>query len=118
MSSGKLNEAPFWTLFSGGGVMAAMFIPAFILVTGFMLPTTDEAAAVERYAHIKGWLDYTLVKLIVLGIVFLAFFHAAHRIKHTAVDLGLRSLAAVIMPVCYLGALAVGVWAAVVLFSF
>ncbi|MYG81195.1 MAG: hypothetical protein F4187_05235, partial [Gemmatimonadetes bacterium] len=44
------GEAFWWALFSAGGVMAALFVPAFVIVTGFLLPTGDEMVAAERAA--------------------------------------------------------------------
>ena len=34
----RSSEAFWWALFSAGGVMAALFVPAFVIVTGFLLP--------------------------------------------------------------------------------
>ena len=34
----RSNEAFLWSLFSAGGVMAALFVPALVLVTGLVLP--------------------------------------------------------------------------------
>lgn len=117
----KSNEAFFWSLFSAGGVMSAMFIPAIILATGFLLPTTDPVEAAARYDQVHGVVGYTLwgiplTKLVLLGVIFLSFFHCAHRIQHTSKDVGLRAVGGLIAAACYLGALAGSVVTAVVLF--
>ncbi len=111
------GEAFWWALFSGGGVMAAIFVPAFILVTGFLLPSADAAAAAEgaaRLATIAGWWP---VKLVLLGVITLSLFLCAHRIRHTLMDFGMRRHAGLLKLPCYGGALAGSVWLALVLWG-
>ncbi len=105
----KSSEAFWWSLFSAGGVMAALFIPAFIIVTGFVLPTAagapggDPEALYQRLHDAVAWWP---LRIILFGVMFLSFFHCAHRVRHTLMDLGLRRFERLLMPVCYLGALA------------
>ena len=111
------GEAFWWALFSAGGVMAAIFVPAFILVTGFLLPSGDAGAAAEgaeRLAELAGWWP---VKLVLLGVIALSLFHCAHRIRHTLMDLGMRRAAGFLKLPCYGGALAGSVWLALVLWG-
>lgn len=111
------GEAFWWALFSAGGVMAALFVPAFILATGFLLPSGDAAAAAEsagRLAAMAGWWP---VKLALLGIIALSLFHCAHRIRHTLMDLGMRRSAGLLKLPCYGGALVASVWLALVLWG-
>ena len=111
------GEAFWWALFSAGGVMAAIFVPAFIVVTGFLLPSGDAAAAAEgaqRLAALAGWWP---VKLVLLGVIALSLFHCGHRIRHTLMDLGMRRFAGLLKLPCYGGALAASVWAALVLWG-
>ena len=107
----RSNEAFFWSLFSAGGVAAALFIPAIIISTGFLLPTSDPAKGQERYEKVHGVVAYSpagipITKLVLLGVIALTFFHCAHRIQHTSKDLGLRSIGGAIAAASYLGALA------------
>jgi fumarate reductase subunit D len=111
----KSNEALFWSLFSAGGVMAALFLPAIILATGFLLPTGDAIAAAERYEQLHDLVANPITKVILLVVIFLSFFHCAHRIQHTAKDIGLRPIAGLLAWACYLGATAGSVIAAVLL---
>ena len=103
------NEPIFWAIFSAGGVIIALLIPILIVVTGFIVPAEE-----IEFSQLEDIFDNPLVRLIVLGVAFLTFFHAAHRIRHTLKDLGLRSAATPIAAVSYLAAAAGTIWAAVV----
>ncbi len=111
----RSNEAIWWSLFSAGGVMAALFIPAMILATGFLLPVEDTTRAAEHYAQLHGMVSAWYVTIPLFVIICLTLFHCAHRIRHTLMDLGLRAVTPVLMLVCY-GSALVGVgFAAVIL---
>lgn len=111
----KSSEAFFWSLFSAGGVAAALFIPAIILSTGFLLPTNDPEDALARAQKVHGVVAHPITKIVLAGVIGLAFFHCAHRIQHTAKDLGLRPVGGPLAAACYLLALAGTIAAAVVL---
>ena len=75
----------FWLLFGAGGMLAALFGPGLIIVTGFLAP---------RGLGIRADYDRTLAlaqnpigKLVVLGIIALFFWHAAERIFLTLKDM-------------------------------
>ncbi|MCY4640502.1 MAG: fumarate reductase subunit D [Chloroflexi bacterium] len=104
------NEPFFWAMFSAGGMVTALLLPVLVVITGFLVP-----AGVVEFAQLESLFDFWPVRLVVFGVVFLALFHAAHRIRHTLKDLGLRSVATPLAVVCYLGAIAGSVWAATVL---
>ncbi len=103
------NEPFFWAIFSAGGMIAAFLLPVLIVITGFVVP----AEGIE-FDQLDNLFGFWLVRLVIFGVAFLGFFHAAHRIRHLLKDLGLRSSATPIAVLCYLGALAGAVWAAVV----
>ncbi len=100
----KSNEAFWWSLFSAGGVMSALFIPAIILVTGFLLPTTDSPRAVEHYEHVSSSVGWWPVSIVLLVVISLSMFHCVHRIRHVLMDFGLRRFDLVLMIICYGGA--------------
>ena len=107
MSAKRLSfhVEPFvWLAFSGGGVLAAIFLPvlAFLFALAFPLgwvepPTYDQILAV---------VGQPVTFLVLLGIVPVILIHAAHRFRYTLYD-GLqvkhRGLVALL---CYGGALA------------
>lgn len=103
------NEPFFWAIFSAGGMIVAFLLPVLIVITGFIVPA--EGIEFEQLDNLFG---FWLVRLVVFGVAFLGFFHAAHRIRHLLKDLGLRSVATPVAVLCYLGALAGTIWAATV----
>ncbi len=112
----RSNEPFFWAIFSAGGMVLAFLLPALVVVTGFLVPAgvVDYQRLVDLFAN-RAWDDGgPLVRLIIFGVALLSFFHAAHRIRHTLKDLGLRPVATPLAVVCYLAALAGTVWAATV----
>ena len=94
------NEPIVWSIFSGGGVMAAFFVPVLILLTGVMAP--NEKVELSRMAEI---FSQTWVKGAVCLLSAMVFVHAAHRFRFTLVDMGLQSYKTLIMWLCYVSAL-------------
>jgi len=102
---GHSTEAIWWSLFSAGGVLAALFIPALMIVTGpwsvWAGKTRGEesvrAALVER---VSAW----PVRVVLMMVLTMSFFHCAHRIRHVLIDLGARGFGVAISLVCYSGA--------------
>ena len=103
------NEPFFWAIFSAGGTVVALLLPVLIIITGFVVP----AGGVD-FDQLDTLFSNPLVRLIILGVAFLSFFHAAHRIRHTLKDIGLHSVATPLAVVCYAAALAGTIWAALV----
>ena len=113
----RSGEAFWWALFSAGGVMAAIFVPAFVLTTGFLLPSGDADAAAEGARRLTAIVAWWPARIALLGIIALSLFHCAHRIRHTLMDLGMRRFAGLLKLPCYGGALAASAWAAMVLWG-
>ncbi len=108
----RSNEPLFWSLFSAGGVVAALLVPVLIVLTGFVVPA--EEIGFDRLEDI---FTNALVRIVLFGLASLTFFHGAHRFRHTLVDMGLKPLALPIAAVSYLAALAGTVWAGTVAFG-
>ena len=108
----RSNEPLFWSVFSAGGVVTALLMPVLIVVTGFLLPAEE-----IEFDRLDDLFSNFLVRLIIIGVAVLTFFHGAHRFRHTLVDLGNRSMALPIAAVCYLLALAGSAWAVIVAFG-
>ena len=106
MTFKKSNEAFWWSLFSAGGVASAMFIPAFLIVVGVVLPNQYLDDPRASYEHLFGLVTWWPVRLLLLGVIGSSFFHAGHRIRHVMIDLGWRHHTAPLSLLCYGGALA------------
>ena len=96
-------EPLLWLLFSGGGVVSAVFLPILVILFGLTIPL---GWVQPDYDHLHAVVSHWLTRLVVLGLLVLMLFHAAHRFRFTLYDgLQLRTLATPIAVVCYGGAL-------------
>ncbi len=102
----RSNEAFWWSLFSAGGILAALFMPAFIVLTGLVLPFTTGGDADLGYERAHQVVTWWPVRIVLFVVVFLSLFHCAHRIRHSLMDLGLRAVSTVLAALCYSGAAA------------
>jgi len=82
----RSNKPMLWLPFAGGGLVAALIIPVLILITGVLVPL---GVLHLRYETIAAFAHNPIGKLIVLGAIALPAWHAAHRLRMTAHDLGL-----------------------------
>jgi fumarate reductase subunit D len=110
------REPFFWALFSSGGMLAALVMPALAAVLFFALPLgwldSGHGPLLERFAH-------PLTRLAVFVLVALSMFHWAHRFRYTLYDgLQLYHLSALIAVLCYGGAAAATLGAAWFLVAF
>ena len=106
----KSKEPIFWSLFAGGGMLAAMLLPICIVLTGLLVPM-GAISAEALYAKVS----HPIGKLVLLATIFLSLWHAAHRLKHTMHDMGVH-LGAAGPLLFYGGTLAASGFAAFVLF--
>ncbi len=95
------REAFWWSLFSAGGVLAALFLPAIILVTGLFLPFFSGQDVDAVYGRLHDTLSLWWVRCVVFVVVFLSLFHCFHRIRHILMDLGLRHASTTLSLCCY-----------------
>jgi len=78
----------FWLLFGAGGMLAALFGPALILITGIMFP--HGWGVPERfgsYAHALAFARNPIGKLTLFAVIALLFWHAAERLFLTLKDM-------------------------------
>lgn len=100
MRARRSPEPLLWLLFSSGGMVAALFIPAMLFLFGIAipldwLPAPDHAAVLSLVGN-------PLTKLILFGICTLGLFHWAHRFRYTLYDgLQLKRLSGPIAFLCY-----------------
>ena len=93
----RSNKPILWLPFAGGGLVAALLIPVLILITGMLVPL---GFVHLRYETIAAFAHNPIGKLILFGAVALPAWHAAHRLRMTAHDLGLEGGIAV-KAACY-----------------
>jgi len=108
-------EPVLWILFSAGGVMSALFLPASIFLLGLAFPLGWIAP--PTHDHLQRLLGHPLGGLLVLSLCTLSLFHWAHRFRYTLYDgLQIKHLNEVINTLCYGGAIAGSLAAAYLLF--
>ena len=99
----KTIEPFLWTLFSAGGVIAALLLPIHVLLFGVVFPMGW--LPWPSYEHLAGLVRHPLGRLYLLVLCTLPLFHAAHRLRFTLYDgLQIKHLNELINPVCYGGA--------------
>jgi succinate dehydrogenase subunit D len=112
----KRRVEPFlWLMFSGGGVVAAVFLPVLVFLFGLAYPL-GWMSPPDR-GHLSGVAGNPLTILVLLGMFVLLLVHSAHRFRYTLYDgLQLKAQRAIAV-LCYGAAAVTSVAAVVVLLS-
>ena len=87
------NKPIVWGPFAAGGTLTAFLTPVLILLT--LLAALGHAPDLLAYDRLHAMLGHWLAKAAVAGVVFLSLWSAAHRLRITCYDLGLRADVAV-----------------------
>jgi fumarate reductase subunit D len=80
----------WWFMFAQGGVLAAVLIPAQILVQGVLGPLGIVPVVDRHYDTWISILGNPIVKLYIVVLIAFPFFHFAHRLRYLLVDLGVK----------------------------
>lgn len=96
----KSNEPIWWSLFSAGGVVAAIFLPITVVLTGIAVPAGWISAA-----GLHELVGHPLGRFYLFLLISLPMFHWAHRFRYVAVDLGLKGLGGFLPFFCYTAAI-------------
>ncbi len=110
------KDVVFWSLFSSGGTVAALFFPA---LAGLLLVVIP-AGWIEPPAHadLARRAGHPVARFALFAAIGLAAFHWAHRFRYTLYDgLQLYHLYGLIATICYGGAAVLTVAAAWVVWS-
>jgi succinate dehydrogenase subunit D len=85
----KRSVAPvFWLLFGAGGMLSALFGPALIILTGFMIPHGwGLPANFGDFPHMLVFARHPIGKLVLLALIALFFWHGAERMFLTLKDM-------------------------------
>lgn len=82
------HKPVFWALFAAGGTLAALLAPVLILFTGLAIPLGWLAPETLSFDRVSNALDSLPIALTLLVTLVLFLWHAAHRLRVTAHDLG------------------------------
>ena len=94
----------WWFMFAQGGVLAALLIPVHILVQGILGPLGIVKVVDRHYDTWISILGNPIVKLYLLVLISLPFFHFAHRLRYLLVDLGFPAAKSFPVQVVFYGA--------------
>lgn len=97
----KSNKAFFWSLFAAGGTLAAFLAP--VLISLFLLVTLGHTPDLLSYDKLHAFAAHWLSKLFLFVVISLFLWHAAHRLRVTLHDFGLRQ-DFMVATVVYIGA--------------
>ena len=113
----RSREPFFWALFSSGGMLAALVLPALAIYLWVARPLgwVEAPTSAEMVARLAP----LLVRLVLFVLIALGLFHWAHRFRYTLYDgLQLSHLYGLIATICYGGATVLTVVAAWTLWRF
>jgi fumarate reductase subunit D len=87
------NKPLVWLPFAAGGMIAALLLPAVMLV---VLADSLGLLAPEALGHgrVHAFASHPLAALVLFGTIAAVLWHAAHRLRMTAQDLGVRGAGA------------------------
>ena len=97
------NKPIVWGPFAAGGTVTAFITP--VLVVLLLLVAFGHAPDLFSYERMHAFAGHWFAKLAIPATVFLSLWSAAHRLRITCYDLGLRA-DALVAAIVYAGALA------------
>jgi len=81
----------YWFLFAQGGVVAALLVPVHVLIQGILGPLGIVPVVDRHYDTWVAMLGNPIVKLYLLVLIAVPFFHIAHRVRYLLTDFGVKS---------------------------
>jgi len=85
----RSNKPIVWAPFAAGGTLTAFLTPVLILIT--LLAELGHVPEALTYDALRGFAGHWLAKLALVAVVFLSLWSAAHRLRITLYDLGVRA---------------------------
>jgi fumarate reductase subunit D len=83
-----LTHLFWWFMFANGGGIAAIFLPVHILTQGILGPLGVVPVVDRNYDTWINALGNPIIKLYLLTVIAVPFFHFAHRLRYLLVDFG------------------------------
>jgi len=96
----RSHKPVIWSLFAAGGTFSAFVTPVMILITGLAIGFGLLPAEALAYERVLAFVQHPIGKAFIFLAVFLPAWHAAHRLRITAHDFGIRA-DTVVMGICY-----------------
>jgi fumarate reductase subunit D len=84
----KSNKPIVWSLFAAGGTLAAFLAPVLVLL--LLLVALGHRPGLLEYAQLHAFAGQWFGKLFLGAVIVLFLWHAAHRLRVTLYDFGLR----------------------------
>ncbi|MEE2658544.1 MAG: fumarate reductase subunit FrdD [Candidatus Latescibacterota bacterium] len=107
MNYKKDTTEPFWWgMFSAGGVVAALFIPIHIFIDGLAVPLGLMDGRQVGFERMHALVAHPALKVYLFVLIVMPLYHAAHRIRFSLYELGMREFRISMGVLCYGGALA------------
>ena len=100
----KTFEPLWWSLFSAGGVVAALFLPIMILLSGIAMPLGWVDGDVFSYQRVLGLVSHPFARIFLFVLISLPLFHTAHRMHAALSDPWLKHMETLLSVVLYGGA--------------
>jgi succinate dehydrogenase subunit D len=85
----RSNKPIVWGPFAAGGTLTAFLTPVLVLLT--LLAAFGHVPEHFAYASLHAFAGHWLAKVAIAGVVFLSLWSAAHRLRITCYDLGMRA---------------------------
>ncbi len=97
LTMAKSNKPIVWGPFAAGGTLTAFLTPVLVLL--FLLAALGHPPGLLGYDQLHAFAAHWLGKVFLLAVIVLFLWHAAHRLRITLHDFGLRQdlLAAVVL---------------------
>ena len=99
------TEPFWWGMFSVGGVVAALLVPIHIFIAGLAIPLGLLDPEALSYDRMRELMNHPVAKVYLFILVVLPLYHAAHRIRFSLYELGVREFRISMDVLCYGGAL-------------
>jgi len=100
MAERSKTEPILWSLFGAGGMVSAVFLPIHVLVLALVVPMSSAMSYDGMQSMLGGGTGF-LLRVYLFVVLVLSFFHAAHRLRFTLIDMKLHAIAPLITAVCY-----------------
>ena len=93
MKTPKRSNAPiFWGLFGAGGMLAALFGPMLVFITGIAVPLCFLLPAdTMSYPKMLAFAQNFIGKGFIFAVIALFMWHAVHRIFHSLHEFGIHA---------------------------